>query len=249
MTGFAILFYLTSGFVIHSLLDTKLRKHKTSTENDLPVREWVYQHLKSAVLAGHFGPGERLTEENLAKELKVSRTPVREALHKLESEGLIKPRKKRGFIASRDSKEEVEELLELRAVLEGYTLRLISERISEETLDELHGFIEKAESALRRNRIGEVFRWNTQFHDRLHELVWDRHRLHDLIVNMRKYVLRYRKDTLQYPDGGKRAIEGHRKILLALKLRDPELCERIMRDHIREAKEDALQTLFGKLQE
>jgi len=243
------MFYFTNAIVTNSILDTKLRKHKTSAKNSLPVREKVYQRLKSAVLAGHFDPGERLTEENLAKKLKVSRTPVREALHKLESEGLIKPRKKRGFIASRDSKEEVEELLELRAVLEGYTLRLISEKISEETLEELHGLVGKAEDALRRNRIDEVFRWNTQFHDRLHELVWDRRRLHDLIVNMRKYVLRYRKDTLQYPDGGKRAIDGHRKILLALKLRDPELCERIMRDHIREAKEDALQTLFGRLQE
>ncbi len=229
------------------ILDTKLPKRKIPTKQSLPIREKVYQHLKSAVLAGDFDPGEKLTEENLAKELRVSRTPVREALHKLESEGLIKPRKKRGFIASRDSKEEVEELLELRAILEGYTLRLISEKISEETLEELHGFVKKAEDALRRNRIDEVFRWNTQFHDRLHELVWDRRRLHDLIVNMRKYVLRYRKDTLQYPDGGKRAVEGHRKILLALKLRDPELCERIMRDHIREAKQDALQTLFGRL--
>ncbi len=243
------MFYVTKKVIIHLILDTKLRRHKTPTKSALPIREKVYQHLKSAVLAGDFDPGEKLTEENLAKELKVSRTPVREALHKLESEGLIKPRKKRGFIASRDSKEEVEELLELRAVLEGFTLRLISERISEEKLEELHGLIEKAEEALRRNRIDEVFRWNTRFHDRLHELVWDRPRLHDLIVNMRKYVLRYRKDTLQYPDGGKRAIEGHRKILLALKLRDSELCERIMRDHIREAKEDALQTLFGRIQE
>ncbi len=215
----------------------------------LPVREKVYNYLKSAILSGDFDPGERLTEEHIAKKLKVSRTPVREALHKLESEGLIKARRKRGFIASRDSKEEVEELLELRAVLEGYTLRLISERISEESLEELNGLVEKAENALSKNRIDEVFRWNTQFHDRLHELVFDRRRLHDLIVNMRRYVLRYRKDTLQYPDGGKRAIEGHRKILLALKLRDPELCERLMRDHIREAKEDALQTLLGRLQE
>ncbi len=244
-----IIFYFTDKVDSHSILDTKLRKHKSSTKKGLPVREKVYQHLKSSVLAGLFDPGERLTEENLAKKLKVSRTPVREALHKLESEGLIKPRKKRGFVASRDSKEEVEELLELRAVLEGYALRVISEKISEETLEELHGLVEKAEDALRRNRIDEVFRRNTQFHDRLHELVRDRHRLHDLIVDMRRYVLRYRKDTLQYPDGGKRAIEGHRKILLALKLRDAELCERIMRDHIREAKEDALQTLFGRTQE
>jgi DNA-binding GntR family transcriptional regulator len=217
-----------------------------SSKNTLPIREKVYHYLKSSILSGRFDPGERLTEEHIAEKLKVSRTPVREALHKLESEGLIKPRKKRGFIASRDSKEEVEELLELRAILEGYALRLISEKISEETLDRLSGLIDKADEALRRNRIDEVFKWNTQFHDTLHELVSDRDRLHGLIVNMRKYVLRYRKDTLQYPDGGKRTIEGHRKIILALRLRDPVLCEYIMREHIREAKEDALQTLFGK---
>lgn len=224
----------------------KSKAKLNSPKNTLPVREKVYHYLKSSILSGRFDPGERLTEEHIAEKLKVSRTPVREALHKLESEGLIKPRKKRGFIASRDSKEEVEELLELRAILEGYALRLISEKISEETLDRLSGLIDKADEALRRNRIDEVFKWNTQFHDTLHELVSDRDRLHGLIVNMRKYVLRYRKDTLQYPDGGKRTIEGHRKIILALRLRDPVLCEYIMREHIREAKEDALQTLFGK---
>jgi len=63
---------------------------------------------------------------------------------------------------------------------------------------------------------------------------------------MRKYVWRRRRDTLQYPDAGKRTIDGHRKIMLALRLKDPDLCERLMREHIREAKEDALQTLLGK---
>jgi DNA-binding GntR family transcriptional regulator len=54
-------------------------------------------------------------------------------------------------------------------------------------------------------------------------------------------------DTLEYPDGGRRAIDGHRKILLALKLRDPDLCERVMREHIQEAKGDALQALFPEV--
>jgi len=231
-------------------LDTKTNKPKAKLnrpKSTLPVRERVYLYLKSSILSGRFDPGERLTEEHIAENLKVSRTPVREALHKLESEGLIKPRKKRGFIASRDSKEEVEELLELRAILEGYALRLISEKISEETLDRLNGLIDKADEALRLNRIDEVFKWNTQFHDNLHELISEKRRLYSLIVNMRKYILRYRRDTLSNPEGVKRTIEGHRKIILALRLRDPALCEYIMREHIHEAKEDALQTLFGKI--
>ncbi len=191
-------------------------------------------------------PGGKLAEEHLAKTLGVSRTPVREALHKLGSEGLITPRRKRGYIVSRDSKEEVEELFELRSILEGYTLRLISQMVSEEILGRLESFVKNAEEALRRKKISEVFKWNTRFHDTLHERVANKTRLFRLIVDMRKYVLRYRKDTLRYPDGGKRSVEGHKKILMALKLKDPDLCERIMREHIQEAKEDALQSLSGK---
>jgi DNA-binding GntR family transcriptional regulator len=223
----------------------KSRLKTTPLNSTIPARERVYEHIKTAILSGHLNPGEKLTEEYLAKTLGVSRTPVREALHRLESEGLIKTRKKRGFIVSKDSKEEVEELFELRSILEGYTLRIISESISEETLRRLEGFIQNAEEALRRKKIEDAFKWNTRFHDTLHELVAHKTRLYRLIVNMRKYVLRHRKDTLRYPDGGRRSVEGHRKIVLALQLRDPDLCERVMREHTQEAKEDALQALFG----
>lgn len=227
----------------------KLPLRKTYQKNSTSVRERAYEFLKSSVLSGHFNPGERLTEEHLAKKLGVSRTPVREALHKLESEGLIKPLETRGFIVSRDSKDEVEELFELRAILEGYALRIISEKISEEDLKQLDRLVAGAEDALRRKRMEEVFKWNTKFHDTLHGIVVDKKRLHRLLVNIRKYVLRYRMDTLQYPDGGKRAVDGHRKILLALRLKDPDLCERMMREHIQEAKVDAEQSLFEKTQE
>ncbi len=228
-------------------LDTILKKLSLRTnhpKNVIPVREKVYEYLKSAILSGRLSPGKRLTEEHLAKERGVSRTPVREALHKLESEGLIKPRMKRGFVASADSKDEIEELFDIRASLEGYALRIISEIISEETLKRLDGFIENAEDALKRKKINEIFKWNTRFHDALHDLVADKPRFYRLITNMRKYVLRYRKDTLHYLDGAKRTIDGHRKIMMALRLRDPDLCERVMREHIRQAKEDALQSLF-----
>ena len=233
-------------------MDTILNKlplRKTYQKNTISVREKAYEFLKSSVLSGHFNPGERLTEEHLAKKLGVSRTPVREALHKLESEGLIKALETRGFIVSRDSKDEVEELFELRAILEGYALRIISERISKEDLERLNGFIERAENALKRERIEEVFKWNTKFHDTLHGIVVEKKRLHRLLVNIRKYVLRYRRDTLQYPDGGKRTVDGHRKILLALRLKDPDLCERMMREHIQEAKVYAEQFLFEKTYE
>ena len=203
----------------------------------------MYDYLKSSVLSGRFRPRKRLTEEHLAQEMGVSRTPVREALHKLETEGLIKPLETRGFIVSADSTEELEELFDIRASLEGYALRLISEFISEETLKRMDKLILKAEHALKRKKIEEIFKWNTQFHDSLHNLIAHKPRIYSMIANVRKYVLRYRTDTLHYLDGAKRAIDGHKKIMLALRLRDPDLCERIMREHIKEAKEDALKVL------
>lgn len=216
---------------------------ETNTD-PVPVRERAYEHLKASILAGRFSPGERLTEEHLAKQLGISRTPIREALHKLESEGLIKPLASRGFIASQDSKEEIDELFEIRAVLEGYALRVICGRITDAVLEELEKAVEQAQDALARKSLDEVFQWNTRFHDMLHELITDRRRLYQQMVTMRQYVLRYRKNTLQYPDGGGRTVDGHRKILLALRLRDPDLCERVMRDHIQQSKRDAVQFLF-----
>ena len=221
----------------------------TPKETRKPVRRRVYEHLKTEILTGRLSPEERLGEEHLAETLGVSRTPVREALHKLEVEGLIQPGAKRGFIVSGDSREEVEDRFEIRAVLEGYALRIISTRVDEEHLERLEALIDRAEAALEANRMDEVFDLNTRFHDTLHELVADRERFFRLIVDMRKQVLRYRKETLQSREGARRTLNGHRRIVLALHLKDPDLCERTMREHIGQAKEDALQAIMGQIKE
>lgn len=209
----------------------------------LPIRKRVYEDLKTAILSGRLDPEERLTEEHLAETLGVSRTPIREALYKLESEGLVHALATRGFIVGGDSAEEMAELFEIRAVLEGFALRICAERITEEILGKLSTFIEKAESALKAERLNEVFRWNTRFHDTLHQLVEDRARLYRMIVDMRKQVLRYRQVTLQSPQGAQRTLDGHWRILLALRLKDPDLCEKTMREHIKLAKDDAMRAL------
>jgi len=226
-------------------LQNSTAKSKISKKST-PVRESTYHNLKSDVLAGRFNPGERLTEEHLAKTLGVSRTPVREALHKLESEGLVKPLESRGFYVALDSREELEDLFDIRAALEGYAIRLICEKISGETIRQLNEFILKAEDAFARKQLDEIFEYNTQFHDALHNVLDRKTRLHTLIADTRRYVLRYRKDSLHYLEGARRTIDGHKKILMAISLKDPELCERVMREHVREAKEEALHRHFPK---
>jgi len=236
-------------YKIRSHLYTKMGKSATQLnilKKSVPVREQAYNHLKSDLLSGRFTPGERLTEEHLAKSLGVSRTPVREALHKLESEGLVKPLESRGFYVARDSREEMEDLFDIRAALEGYAIRLICARISAETIKQLNEFIKKAEDALARKQLDEIFEYNTQFHDVLHSVIARKTRFHTLIADTRKYVLRYRKDSLHYLEAARRTIDGHKKILMAIRLKDSDLCERVMREHIREAKEEALHKISEK---
>jgi DNA-binding GntR family transcriptional regulator len=221
-----------------------LKKTKNSS---VSAREKTYEFLKDKVLSGRFRPGERLTEEHLAAELGFSRTPIREALHKLEREGLVRPLETRGFCVPQDSREEIEEIFDIRTIMEGYALRLVCRDIPAATLNKLDAIIAKAEKAFQNQKLDAVFRYNTEFHDTLHELISCKPRLLGLMVDLRQYILRYRKDTLHYIKGARRSIDGHRKIMLALRLKDPDLCERIMREHVQEARADALNSIFGEI--
>lgn len=213
-------------------------------KNTVPIRAKTYETLKHRIISGAFEPGERLVEEPLAEELGVSRTPVREALHKLELEGLIKPLETRGFCVPKESIEEVEEVFDIRAILEGFALRLICENIQEKDIQKLNRFVQKAEKAYQDKDTEKVFQYNTEFHDSLYALIENtKPRLLSLMGDMRKFVLRYRKDTLHYLKGARRSIEGHKKIMLALELKDRDLCERVMREHVYESMEDAFASI------
>jgi len=214
----------------------------TKTENGglLPVREQTYRLLKQKIIGGDFQPNKRLTEESLAQMLGVSRTPVREALHKLELEGLVKQKGARGFCVPEETQEEMSELFEIRAVLEGHALACLCSGISSENINSLKELVIKAESGVLAAKLDLVFEYNTKFHDLLYGLIsTKRPRLFSLIEDMRDYILRYRKDSLDSLDSARRSVSGHKKILMALELSDPVLCEQVMRAHIREAEVDA----------
>jgi DNA-binding GntR family transcriptional regulator len=130
----------------------------------------------------------------------------------------------------------MEELVDLRAVLEGYALRVICGRLTKGQLQRLERTVRRTEDALRSQRLGEISRWNTRFHNTLHELISDRRRLHRQLVTLRRYAFRYGDSAQPGPDAGRRTAEGHRRILTALRLRDPDLCECVMREHIRRSR-------------
>jgi len=211
-----------------------------------PRRERVYSYLRSAILSGNILPEGRLVEEVVARELGVSRTPVREALHKLEREGLIEHFPNRGFVVTRETESQVAEIFEIRSILEGYILRIACESATDEFLSDLKSLLKKAERCLAGSKIEELHRFNTLFHDRIIQQVSGMERLKGLVKDLREYVLRYRSATLKFPGGAERTLKGHAKIILALETGDPDLCERVMRAHIEGAKIDAIRELMEK---
>ena len=207
------------------------------------LREKVYSYLRMAILSGKFPPQARLVEETVARELGVSRTPVRESLQKLEKDGLIQHLPNRGFKLRRDGESQIVEVFEIRAILEGHILRIACGRATEGFLSDLKSLVKRAERFLAQSMIEEVHRFNTLFHDRIIQQVSGKERLKEMIKDLTETILYYRSATLNSPGGAQRALEGHRKIILALEKGDPDLCERIMRDHIERARADAIRKL------
>ena len=208
------------------------------------IREQTYELLREKLLSGHFSPSERLTEESLASGLGVSRTPIREALHRLESEGLVTVTGKRGYSVPEHSREEAEELFEIRGILEGHALSTICVGVAFTTLDALRQIIDDSEEALRNGDYQEIVDLNTRFHDLLYTALAEKKpRLYRMIEDMREYTLKYRRHAIIRRQGVERSISGHKRILLALELKDPLLCERIMRTHVSEARNDYFNSL------
>lgn len=209
--------------MIHQLKPSKPRRL---------LREEVYRNLRERILQGTLPPGTRLVEVNLAHQLGTSRTPVREALHRLEQEGLVRPAGRRGVVVVGLDLTDIQEIMGLREVLESHAAGLAAVRITEKEFGILEHALRHAERAIQAGDLHALLRWNTRFHDGIVAASGSR-RLRDLINRLSEVILAYRKLTLQVPGLPGRSHQEHLAILEALRRRDREVAETLMRAHIR----------------
>jgi DNA-binding GntR family transcriptional regulator len=134
-------------------------------DKDRPLRETVRDTLRTRIFEGHYAPGTRLVERDLAAEFSVSRLPVREALRMLRQEGLISDRGARGAEVSSLSPKDVEDLFDVRQSLEVLACRLAARRATREDLAYLKGLLDNAEAFLAKGAVMEAHRSNSEFHD------------------------------------------------------------------------------------
>ena len=206
--------------------------------------EHVFDNLKQAIIRGNIAPGEWLVESHIAQMLGMSRTPVREAIHKLEREGLIERQPRGGFTVLGLGREDIEETFGIRSVLEGYAARLATVKHQSKELKALEKKIEEFQVCLNKRQLDELPAINTEFHDLLYALSKSPRLIH-MINALRDQIFRFRQMILKDDKLAHISNEDHIRMLTFMRKRDAEGVERLVRDHILRGRDEILRG-FGK---
>lgn len=203
----------------------------------------VFENLKQAIIRGEVPPGDRLVESRLADALDISRTPVREAIHKLEREGLLRRLPKGGFAVMNFSREDIKETFGIRCVLESYAARLAAEGYKEEEeLLPLEEKIREFQNCLDQGRLDELPRINTEFHSLFYALSRSP-KLIKMINDLRDQIFRFRRILLKRDKWAEASNDDHRKMLEAIRKRDVNRVERVVKQHIARGQRMVLNAL------
>ncbi|NLY55128.1 MAG: GntR family transcriptional regulator [Firmicutes bacterium] len=211
-------------------------------DNYKPLRELVFEVLREAIITGKLRPGERLMEVQLAEELGVSRTPVREAIRKLELEGLVLMIPRRGAYVAEISMKDIADVFEIRAALEGLAAQLAAERCTPEEIENLERSLVQINVSAERGDIHAGIEYDTTFHDQL-VAASHNNRLIQMVANLREQVQRFRSTSLAHPGRMKVAWEEHKKIVEAIAQGDGELARQLAHEHIANAEKSLMDAI------
>lgn len=211
-------------------------------DNYKPLREIVFETLREAIIKGTLKPGERMMEIQMAEELGVSRTPVREAIRKLELEGFVVMIPRKGAYVAGISMKDIADVFEIRTALEGLAAGLAAERATEEELEHLERLLVKIAECIEVNDFKTLVQLDTEFHDTLYKACRNE-RLIKIVSNLMEQIQRFRTTSLSSPGRSKFALEEHKKIVEAVSDRNTELARALASEHIENAENSMLDTL------
>ncbi len=204
---------------------------KLNISEYLPLRDVVFKTLREAILKGDLAPGERLMEIKLANQLGVSRTPIREAIRKLELEGLVVMVPRKGAEVAKITEKDLRDVLEVRASLEELAISLACERITDEKIAELKEALEQFRTVIKGKDVTKIAQMDVAFHDVIFEATQNA-RLVQMVNNLREQMYRYRLEYLKDFSTHSRLDEEHVKIFEAVSARDIERATALIREHI-----------------
>ncbi len=186
-----------------------------------PLREVVSQYIREAILEGKFEPGKRLMEVQLAEELGVSRTPIREAIRKLELEGLVIMVPRKGAYVAEISVNDMVEVLEIRGALEGLAASLAARRMTDQEIGELKEIFYQFKEYYLEKDVQGMIKKDVELHDKIFSCAANE-RLYQMSQNLREQVYRFRVRYISEYNESKELLDGHEKIVEAIASRDEE---------------------------
>ncbi|HYE81398.1 MAG TPA: GntR family transcriptional regulator [Clostridia bacterium] len=204
-------------------------------DNYKPLREVVFESVRGAILSGILKPGERLMEVQLAEKLGVSRTPIREAIRKLELEGLVIMLPRKGAYVADLSIKDITDVLEIRAALEGLASGLAALRMTEDEIEELKLTAQHFSQAIEADDFDGIVQMDIEFHDRIFRSTRNE-KLLQITNNLREQVQRFRIMYINKSNKSKELAKEHFEIAEAISKRDMDKAEKIAIKHIENAE-------------
>lgn len=191
----------------------------------------VYEELRRAIVEGRIRPNERLIEAELAERMSVSRTPIRESIQRLAADGLLVQSRRRGWVVREHSAQEIQEIYEVRAALEGYAARLAAERATDDMLSNITAihsdYIRELEHSTREHMV----RHNDEFHDAIIAAAGNT-RLAENIKRSRENYVIHRISGFMNDEDVRSSLAGHQELIDALLARDPDKAELVARTNV-----------------
>ncbi len=212
------------------------------------LREIVFETIRSAIVHGELKPGERLMEVQLAEELGVSRTPVRESIRKLELEGLVKMVPRKGAYVTPMSVTDLVEMMEIRGALEGLVARLAAKYASPEEIDALRESNDCFENAIGNGDYDGIIDYDIAFHEILYKACGN-NRLRSMIHSLREQMLRMRVEYVHHVTDMHPLRGQHRAIIDGVANGDPDAAEAAAKAHIATTKDDMVAVLKSQLKQ
>jgi DNA-binding GntR family transcriptional regulator len=204
------------------------------------LQERVYNELRRALLDDQISAGERVYEADIAQRMGVSRVPVREAVRRLQQDGLLEVRARGGVYVASISAEEVDDVYRLRGAVEGVAAAMAAERASDAELAAIGALIDQLSDGKRRRTLSTTDHSTAvRLADEFHRSIYAAShcdRVHLLLEPLYAQLMRFRKQTLSLPHRAREAEEGHRQVYDAVLTRNPAEAERVMRAHIESAR-------------
>jgi DNA-binding GntR family transcriptional regulator len=207
-------------------------KDTMETSDKYSLRGKVYDRIREDILNGVYKEHEELKEATLGKKMDVSRTPVREALRQLELEGLVEIVPNKGARVTGITKKDIEDIYQIRYLLEGLSARWATEHVTEELIDKMEETLYLTEFHAKKGNFMQVFELDSQFHELMYAASGSK-MLNHILSDFHMYVTRMRKSILSSDSRSKNSTEEHRAILEAIKERDPDKAEQCAHEHVK----------------